>query len=64
MEHTDFDSLEKQNPTFQDEQGNLLYIALGAGSKYHVEVALKRAPNAYDGGPLEVAAKRGDVMIM
>lgn len=30
MEHTDFGSLEKHNPTFQDEQDNLPYIALGA----------------------------------
>lgn len=81
LEHTDFDSLQKQNAPFAaDEQDNLLCMALGAGSKYHVEVALERGmelkmethnihtdiaePKTYDGGPFEVAAKRGDVEIM
>lgn len=44
VKHTDFDSLDKQNAPFAaDEQDNLLYMALGAGSKYHVEVALERS---------------------
>lgn len=43
LEHTDFDSLQKQNAPFAaDEQDNLLCMALGAGSKYHVEMALER----------------------